>query len=227
METSGNHLDKYPHKQIEAITKVLQRGDIDNVDFAVNKLIEYVQSSKATLSTSRCIYYDVVSQIIKESYQLEQITKEHIQLDYDIFSFVQRSSINDLSDMLKNVCLDLCMKRKRISTNISDEISDILNYIDNNCCDPNFSLQLVSDKFNISLAKLSVSFKSEFGYNPIDYILKQKIGRAKELLVSSESNVKDIALMVGYNDVSSFTRKFRETVGVTPAFYRKMHSSEV
>ena len=65
-----------------------------------------------------------------------------------------------------------------------------------------------------SLAGLSVNhfirtFKRQFGMTPMDYILKQRMTRAKQLLFSTDK-IKLIAEQVGYKDEHYFSRVFKK-----------------
>ena len=53
-----------------------------------------------------------------------------------------------------------------------------------------------------------------------------RIARAKELLVNTEEKIKDIVAQVGYQDMASFTRKFKEYEGVTPMEYRNINRTQ-
>lgn len=52
---------------------------------------------------------------------------------------------------------------------------------------------------------------------------KTRIDAASELLRSGDSPIADIAIRCGYFDQSAFSRRFRETVGMTPHQYRERH----
>lgn len=81
------------------------------------------------------------------------------------------------------------------------------------------------------LAGLSVnhfirSFKRQFGMTPIDYILKLRMNRAKQLLFSTDK-IKMIAEQVGYKDEHYFSRLFKKNEGVAPTFYMKNKVSRI
>ncbi|WP_230970458.1 GlxA family transcriptional regulator [Nitrogeniibacter aestuarii] len=69
------------------------------------------------------------------------------------------------------------------------------------------------------------SFKRRFaqatGMSPLEYIHTLRLEDAKQLLEASGDSVEAIAVEVGYEDASFFSRLFRRKVGITPAQYRR------
>ena len=68
---------------------------------------------------------------------------------------------------------------------------------------------------------LTEKFKKETGVPVSTYIRFAKVERAKVLLESTDMSVREIAERLVFNTVNYFIQSFRETVGCTPAQYRK------
>jgi transcriptional regulator GlxA family with amidase domain len=64
-------------------------------------------------------------------------------------------------------------------------------------------------------------FKKATGEGPLDYLQKMRLEKAKKLLTGSEQTLEQITLAVGYVDVSSFRRLFRQVIGISPTVYRQ------
>jgi transcriptional regulator GlxA family with amidase domain len=64
-------------------------------------------------------------------------------------------------------------------------------------------------------------FASATGMTPIEYCRAVRIARARELLEGGDTSQKQIAQSLGYKDVASFARVFRNAVGSAPGAYRK------
>ena len=64
-------------------------------------------------------------------------------------------------------------------------------------------------------------FASATGMTPIEYCRAVRIARARELLEGGDISQKQIAESLGYKDVASFARVFRNAVGSAPGAYRK------
>jgi len=64
-------------------------------------------------------------------------------------------------------------------------------------------------------------FKREIKISPINYINQKKIERAQLLLVVHKKSIKEIAYSLSFENVSYFTRLFKNVVGKTPSRYRE------
>ena len=57
--------------------------------------------------------------------------------------------------------------------------------------------------------------------NFIEYLTNLRMDKAKELLLTTESSMKEICSMVGYADPNYFSRTFKKNIGVTPTEYKE------
>ncbi|UVI31072.1 helix-turn-helix domain-containing protein [Paenibacillus spongiae] len=83
------------------------------------------------------------------------------------------------------------------------------------------SLDLMAGKINITGGYLSTYFKEKTGINFVDYVNEFRIKKAMDMLLDSETRIHDIALLAGYQSLSSFNRAFKKFSGVTPSEYRR------
>jgi YesN/AraC family two-component response regulator len=72
---------------------------------------------------------------------------------------------------------------------------------------------------------MSKLFKQETGESPINYLIKIRMEKAKELLVKEELSVKEIANSVGYQDAYHFSKLFKKYTGNSPSDYIKKKTS--
>lgn len=63
-------------------------------------------------------------------------------------------------------------------------------------------------------------FKSALEMTPLNYLQNLRLDAARALLELGDQNIDQIAIQVGYLDVSSFSRLFRERMGISPGSYR-------
>lgn len=62
-------------------------------------------------------------------------------------------------------------------------------------------------------------FKQLMGIAPYQYVLQQRMEKAQDLLRQGKYTIAEIALLVGCNDQSRFTKHFKKHVGVTPRMF--------
>jgi AraC-like DNA-binding protein len=74
---------------------------------------------------------------------------------------------------------------------------------------------------HVSPSHFSRSFKATFGETPHRYLQRRRIERAMALLRDTAHPVTDVALLVGSGSLGTFSRTFRDVVGVSPTEYRR------
>lgn len=79
----------------------------------------------------------------------------------------------------------------------------------------------VAAHVNLSESYFTIYFKEKTGVNFRDYLLKERIGLARQLLRSRSANISEVADRTGYQDYRSFTRAFKNETGMTPSEYQK------
>ncbi len=97
---------------------------------------------------------------------------------------------------------------------------DSLRYIREHY-DENISVSQLAKLENYNLSYYNEWFKHQTGVSPGQYIRKVRMEKAKELLLTTQYTMLEIALQVGYQNPAAFTRAFAQTVGQPPVSYRK------
>lgn len=77
----------------------------------------------------------------------------------------------------------------------------------------------------LSKSHLLRQFKQVFGISPLQYQMNLRIGRAKQMLSTSQSNVSEIASYLGFADVQHFSKVFRRKTGLSPTAFRQLHDA--
>ncbi|WP_171656382.1 helix-turn-helix domain-containing protein [Paenibacillus foliorum] len=84
------------------------------------------------------------------------------------------------------------------------------------------SLEYLADLYGTSTVKLSSGFKQITGVNFIDYLTQIRMNHIKELLLTTDMKINDIALACGYQP-TYFNRIFKKHEGVTASEYREKY----
>lgn len=103
-----------------------------------------------------------------------------------------------------------------------NNLQAVLDYIEKNF-DNDIALDQIADDVHMSKFALCRIFKEAYGITIFSYLIKYRIQQAKFLLVQNANmNIKEIALSVGFNDVSYFVAVFKKHENTTPLEFRKI-----
>lgn len=78
----------------------------------------------------------------------------------------------------------------------------------------------------LSASHFTRAFKETFGETPIDYVARQRMRYAQDLMLRSGECLSQIALTCGHCDQSHFTRVFRRKVGMSPRAWRRQFADQ-
>ncbi|WP_054707600.1 AraC family transcriptional regulator [Bacillus sp. JCM 19041] len=107
----------------------------------------------------------------------------------------------------------------------SKEIDQALNYIQDHLHDP-LTLHRLAKEVSYSPYHFSRIFKERTGLPPLYYVSTMRLQRAKELLLTTDFDVRDIGMEIGQQSLGTFTSRFTKSVGLPPAQFRQsVHST--
>ncbi len=132
--------------------------------------------------------------------KLMELFSHYIRLlGENVVSFTNPAAVERLDDILVY-----------IHANIGREIT-IHELAERVCLHPNYFIRM---------------FKEQVGVPPIQYIMRHKIEKAKELLAQTSFSVSEIADRVGFHDMFYFSRQFKKISGMPPSDFRKQARRE-
>ena len=82
------------------------------------------------------------------------------------------------------------------------------------------SIKALSKLVELSYFHFCRAFKQTTGMSPVQFVRRERISRAQQLIRETRRSLIEIGLEVGYTSPSHFARVFRELVGVTPTEFR-------
>lgn len=112
---------------------------------------------------------------------------------------------------------------ERLSTDTSDPISVIKDYIHTHLADPELGRTSIAAEIHMNPDYLSHIFSTKTGTSLSSYIMDERMASAKRLLATTSSSTQQICDQIGIANVSYFYRQFKKSSGVTPQQYRKQH----
>jgi ribose 5-phosphate isomerase B len=102
-------------------------------------------------------------------------------------------------------------------------LARVVEHIRNNLDKP-LAVSALSSMAEISQSHFSKLFKLSTGLAPHQFVLQERINRAKALLRQGNGTIVDVALGVGFENQAHFTTVFGNLVGMTPRQFQ--HSSD-
>lgn len=125
-----------------------------------------------------------------------------------------------------NINIDPVRIELRQSTekyNISDNyIKTVIDYINENIR-LNISIDELAEIVPLSRRNLEMKFKEATGTSVYQFILDKKVDLISTELLTTDKDLLDIAIEMGFNDVRNVYRIFKKNTGYTPVSYRKKY----
>lgn len=113
-------------------------------------------------------------------------------------------------------------------TSKNDELflNQLNEEIERHISDENFSVESLTDIFNISRSHLQRKLKAIAGATPGDYLRNYRLRKACQLLLETDMRVNEVAYSVGFSTASYFTRVFQKAYGILPKEFIAQHANK-
>lgn len=108
------------------------------------------------------------------------------------------------------------VKAQRNAERIKTMLSFIHDHFGNE-----LNMAQIAASASVSESECLRCFKTTIGTTPIQYLKQYRIQRATQLLLRTDKKVSEIACLCGFQDMSYFTRVFRDQTGKVPSQYRR------
>jgi len=83
------------------------------------------------------------------------------------------------------------------------------------------SLDEMAESVGLSTAHFARMFRKSTGQTPHQFVLRQRLERAKTMLCAPDARVLDVAVACGFKTQQHFAQVFRDLWGVSPTEYRQ------
>jgi AraC-like DNA-binding protein len=90
---------------------------------------------------------------------------------------------------------------------------------------PEFSIDAICDKLEISRAQFFKRVKVITGVTPNEYIMPYRLERAAQLLIQKYGNVTQVALAVGFENPNYFSKRFKKKFGLSPTAFKRSYKA--
>lgn len=216
------HAEEYRNSLFDFL-KVLRTGDSPKAQLALHT---FLQNARFVHNQSMREYKWML-QSLNNYCHMELLTTDihpyHIikQMISTRTKIETMTSMAKLEQMLGEICHKYCLLVKNYShPEYSKLTRDIIDYIDLHL-EEELSLSYFANHFGKNASAISHSFAKETGSNLTKYIHQTRIREALRLFNTTDFSVSDVAIMVGYQDFSYFSKVFSTQTGMSPREYKK------
>lgn len=165
-----------------------------------------------------------------------QFNQYHFENDTEVTGTINKLiRICSSGDKAKNIYADLNMKELLIRLVQSQHLLQVkmessqqhnqtrlhyvLHYINENLTS-HISMDTLCRKAYLSRNIFFKWFREQFGLSPLEFINRERIRLAKQLLAEPNTSITSVSLQCGFSDVNYFVRLFKKSEGITPGVYQ-------
>ncbi len=194
----------------------LHSFDLDNCIANLDALIERLRSGNYTMNT-------VFSALESYTKTLDQFINSslHENNHYSAGIFTETEDIFELRlwliELIKNAFAEINIPSRAGKNQM---VASVKELVQENIQNRQLSLEMIANELGIGYKYLSRIFKDETGIRFVDYLSNCRLSHCRDLLITTELKVEDIAEMMGYSTPQYFISRFKLMFGCTPKQYR-------
>ena len=203
--------------QRSSLVYTCHAGIVESVTpiFYGDTLIAYLMLGKFRDAEEKYSSSSIVCDVAKK-YGLNEEGMLNAYLNMPVYT----KSYIDSAIAILEACICFIGSENYIHLHRSALAARIESYIEENLT-RNITVAELSKQFHVSRQILYSIFKLEFNDTIRTFILKKRLQKAQDLLITTQKPISDIATAVGFIDYNYFIRFFKKKIGVSPLQYRK------
>jgi signal transduction histidine kinase/CheY-like chemotaxis protein len=102
-------------------------------------------------------------------------------------------------------------------------LDKILAFIEANLSEAEYSVEQLAADYGVSRIYLNRKIKALTGETTIEFMRNIKLKHAAELLKQNKLNISEVAWDVGYNDIRTFRKRFKEKFEMSPSEFARQY----
>ena len=215
----------YPYKNLDALALCLKTPDFKQAHELKKELFSQIDSAfeNGTLFPDffiRCVLIDILTIIINAMNRMNIKFKNYSDLYFETLYLCRSCPYQEKGGEISRNVDELLATFEAEYANSAVHAAQIMEILQECYTSPDFSISVLADKFEVSIAYMSYLFKKKFDKNFSDYLWELRLAKAKDMLLNTSMPIDQISISVGYINVSSFRRKFKQEIGITPSQFR-------
>ena len=90
-----------------------------------------------------------------------------------------------------------------------------------------YSVATMAQRAGVCPSRFRQLFTQYYGISPIEFLLRARMEKARQLLCETNTPIKEISRIVGYSELAAFHHAFVREVGLSPGTYRKRYKEVI
>lgn len=160
--------------------------------------------------------------MVKE--ELSKLGINYVVLDLGMVEVLEDITVEQRAELKRNLLKSglelLDDKRSILIERIKNVITEMIHHTDE-LPKVNYS-DYISEKLDYDYTYLANTFSEVKGITIQQFIIINKIERAKELLIYDELSLTEISYKLHYSSVAHLSNQFKKITGLTPTFYKEL-----
>ena len=184
-------------------------GDVLFVPADTPYRVEYSVSDIIVVHLENCNYFEPENISLQNQAAIEHRFKNLLD------AWSERHSVNQAKSAIYDIFERMATDKETSMDNTA--FANCLRLINANFCDPTLNIEMICQKGFMSASSLQRAFREHLGLSPKQYLDKQRMNRAFELLADGGMSVKQTAYACGFTDEKYFSRAFKKKYGYPPS----------
>lgn len=210
----------YPAYINENLMRALKEGDVaavrDNLDAAFDSITQYELTAEYAQAICISVTSLCAAFIHERGATIDQITGGRVEQLPQLWALEKVQQMRQQAYGLFVDTIVFFKEHKATKSQMHCQIA--CEYIRKHFADPDLSAEKVAANLYINDRYLRKIFQNEMSTSISDYITKERVNKARELLGTGIKHA-DISTMVGYNDAGYFSKVFKKHMGMSPSQY--------
>lgn len=214
----------YPLEVMQALESTISHVNIEKFKKIVSQIEAMLTIEDAPPYYTRSVYFNTIN-ILTSGFMRYLGSNNEVVRQIGMRSMLSHYTIQEMINILNATSMKLILIMEE-SIKVYSPYTKALSFIDNNISSSDLSLQKVADHVNMSASAFSRAFKEKVGRNFKEYVDTARIQQAKRLLRETNTSIDQIAISVGYDNLTSFYRMFKKCTGIAPGEFREAIGSK-
>jgi len=210
-------IEKIINKILQSLERFQKNDETRDLLRQFVKELEKLSSPTEIERNIQLLTVQVVNHLLKYSN-----TKDEIPLIHEALHLTKRASNfrvlrEHLNDWMQKIftSLDQISKKEQ-----NDPVKTSKQWIFDNLGE-NITIEKIAREIPMNPTYFCEYFKNQTGETVLDFVTKTRIETAKDLLLTTDLKIYDIAEKVGYTDTKYFSKLFKKYFGEVPSKYKE------